>query len=103
VRHGTWPYVNLQTGGERRGGYAGILVWWSGQNRLFACHFLERNHGEDGRGDLLFAAGYGACQSWLSLWLAMERGAGSALAATHPRALFSPFLFLPSPNPSRRH
>jgi hypothetical protein len=81
------------------------IFWFGGrgQNCLFAYHFLESDCGEDGRGDLLFAAGYGARRSWLSPWLAMERGAGSVLAATHSRALFSPFLFLPSPNPSRRH
>jgi hypothetical protein len=41
-------------------------------------------------------AGHGRTPRWL--W----RGAWLALAATHSRALFSPFLFIPSPNPSRR-
>jgi hypothetical protein len=89
--------------GERRGGYPCIFTDRSGVKSSFHVSFCPGDCGEDGRGDLPFAAGYGVRRSWLSPSLAMERGAVSALDSTHYRALFFPFLLFCSSNPSRRH
>jgi hypothetical protein len=83
-----------------------MRVVWSdgqGQNCLFACHSSAMDCGEDGRGDLPFVAGYGARRPVMAK-RSLDHGerSRSALAATHSRVLFFPFLLLPFLNPSRR-
>jgi hypothetical protein len=99
VRACSWLHVWVEKRGERRGGYPCIFAKWSGVKLSFYISFRSGDCGEDGRGDLPFAAGYGVRRSWLSPSLAMERGAGTALAANHSRPLFFPVLFLPCPEP----
>jgi hypothetical protein len=73
----------------RAGQTAKVLRWFA---RIFPCpqgaissfhlSFWLDDCGEDGRGDLLFVAGYGARWAWLKSSRGMERGAGSDLATT---------------------
>jgi hypothetical protein len=91
VRACSWLHVWVEKRGEGRGGYPCIFVDRSGVKSSFHVSFCSGDCGEDGRGDLPFAAGYGVRRSWLSPSLAMERGAVSALATTHSRDIFSSF------------
>jgi hypothetical protein len=95
--------VCLQGGGERRGGCAGSLVRWPRAKSYFRVSFCFQGlwRGRPWRPSLRRRVRGTPVIAEPSLGHG-ERGR-SALAATHSRFIFFPFLLLPFLNPSSRH